>query len=102
FFHFYGLANSDLEHVLDSFNLVRDRDQAEFGEYLTKRLILEIYDAMAKAQHTGAVYQTRLDPPPADPRVAHPARVQPTGVATRRISVEELVQIPAAAWATPD
>jgi hypothetical protein len=32
---------------------------------------LEIYDAMAEAERTGVPYQTRLDPPPADPRVAH-------------------------------
>jgi hypothetical protein len=29
-------------------------------------------DAMAAAERTGVPYQTRLDPPPADPRVAHP------------------------------
>lgn len=42
------------------------------GEYRTQRVILEIYDAMAEAMRTGKPYQTRLDPPPADPRVAHP------------------------------
>jgi hypothetical protein len=29
---------------------------------------------MAEAIRTGQPYRTRLDPPPADPRVAHPAR----------------------------
>ena len=32
------------------------------------------YDEMAEAIRTGVPYSTRLDPPPADPRVAHPAR----------------------------
>ena len=41
------------------------------GEYLTKRVILECYDAMADAMKTGRPYQTILDPPPADLRVAH-------------------------------
>ncbi|MBK6516941.1 MAG: hypothetical protein IPM79_21970 [Polyangiaceae bacterium] len=41
-------------------------------EYCTKRVILGIYDAMAEAVRTGTPYQTRLDPPPAAPRVAHP------------------------------
>ena len=40
----------------------------------TKRVILEIYDAMAEAIRAGAPYCTLLDPPPADPRVAHPPR----------------------------
>ncbi len=32
------------------------------------------YDAMAEAIRTGVPYQTRLDPPPADPRCCHPKR----------------------------
>ena len=32
-----------------------------------KRVILEIYDAMAEAIRTGQPYQTRLDPPPGPP-----------------------------------
>jgi hypothetical protein len=44
---------------------------AAHGEYRTKRVILEIYDAMQQAMDSGQPYQTRLDPPPADPSVAH-------------------------------
>ena len=50
------------------------RDEAAHGEYRTKRVILEIYDEMAWAMETGEPYRTRLDPPPADPRVGHPAK----------------------------
>ena len=42
------------------------------GDDHTKRVILEIYDAMAEAIRTGHPYQTRLDPPPGDPRCCHP------------------------------
>jgi hypothetical protein len=52
----------------------RRKDQAAHGEYRTKCVILEMYDDMQRAIDTGQPYQTRLDPPPADPRVAHPAR----------------------------
>jgi hypothetical protein len=51
----------------------RNADEAQ-GEYRTKRVILEIYDAMAEAIRVGKPYETRLDPPPADPRVAHPSQ----------------------------
>jgi hypothetical protein len=44
------------------------------GEYRTKRVILEVYDAMAEAIRTGKRYQTHLDPLPADRRVANPSR----------------------------
>ena len=49
-------------------------DKAAHGEYRTKRVILEIYDAMQHTIETGQPYQTLVDPPPADPRVAHPPR----------------------------
>ena len=71
-FHLYGLERIDVEYVLDAFQVFRRADVAAHGEYRTKRVILEIYDAMVEATRTGRPYQTRLDPPPADPRVAHP------------------------------
>jgi hypothetical protein len=74
FFHLYGISRDDTDYILDTFPIVRRHDEREHGEYRTKRVILEIYDEMAEASRTGEPYQTRLDPPPADPRVAHPAR----------------------------
>ena len=55
-------------------NKLKPRDEQHQGEYRAKRLILEIYDAMQKAIDTGQPYQTLLDSPPADPRVAHKPR----------------------------
>ena len=49
-------------------------ERAAHGEYRTKRVILDIYDAMQRAIETGQPYHTLLDPPPANPRVAHPPR----------------------------
>src|SRR5205823_5231864 len=74
FFHLYGLGREDVDYVLGTFSVVRDRDVRVHGEYRTKRLILERYDALAEAIATHKPYETVLDPPPADPRVAHPAR----------------------------
>lgn len=74
FFHLYGLARDDTDYILDTFPIVRKNDEKAHGEYRTKRVILEIYDVMADAARTGVPYVTRLDPPPADPRVAHPPR----------------------------
>jgi hypothetical protein len=72
FFHLYGISHEDADYILGTFPIVRKNDEKAHGEYRTKRVILEIYDAMAEASRTGRPYQTRLDPPPADPRVAHP------------------------------
>jgi hypothetical protein len=72
FFHLYAIARDDVAYIMDTFPIVRRKDEATHGEYRTKRVILELYDAMAAARADGLPYQTRLDPPPADPRVAHP------------------------------
>jgi hypothetical protein len=62
---------------METFPIVKRKDEQAHNEYRTKRVILEIYDEMARAIQTGQPYQTRLDPPPADPRVAHPSVKQP-------------------------
>jgi hypothetical protein len=62
-------------YILDTFPIVRRKDEANHnGDYRTKRVILEIYDAMLEATRSGKPYTTRLDPPPADPQVAHPPK----------------------------
>lgn len=61
-------------YILDSFPIVRRGDEDLWGEYRTKRVILEIYDRMQRAIETGEPYQTMLDPPPADPSYCHPKK----------------------------
>ncbi|ODA29726.1 Eco57I restriction-modification methylase domain-containing protein [Planctopirus hydrillae] len=63
-----------VSYIMDTFPIVRRKDIAKHGSYHTKDTILKIYDAMQTAIRTGIPYQTLLDPPPADPRVAHPDR----------------------------
>jgi hypothetical protein len=64
-----------MAHIMDTFPIVRRKDEEKYnGDYRTKRVILEIYDAMQESIRTGRPYQTRLDPPPADPRCCHPPR----------------------------
>ncbi len=74
FFHLYGLPRDDVDYVMETFPIVKRHDVEAHGYFRTKNLILARYDAMAQAAATGKPYQTVLDPPPADPRVAHPPR----------------------------
>jgi len=53
-----------VDYIMGTFPIVRRKDEKKYGEYRTKRVILEIYDEMQKAIKTGEPYQTRLDPPP--------------------------------------
>jgi hypothetical protein len=54
--------------------IVKRKDEAQHGEYRTRRVILELYDAMQQAIDTGEPYQTRLDPSPGPPVHGLPAR----------------------------
>jgi hypothetical protein len=68
FFHLYGISREDADYILDTFPIVQRNDEAKYGEYRTKRVVLEVYDIMARAIETSQPYQTVLDPQPADPR----------------------------------
>ncbi len=42
--HLYGLSRDDFAYILDTFPIVRRKDEERYGEYRTKRLCLEAYD----------------------------------------------------------
>ncbi|WP_411147584.1 Eco57I restriction-modification methylase domain-containing protein [Streptomyces sp. A30] len=79
FFHLYGISREDADYILDTFPIVRRKDEAKYGSYRTKELILAEYDRMAAAGLTletplveGENYTSTLTPPPGyGPR--HPA-----------------------------
>jgi hypothetical protein len=77
YFHLFSINRDDVDYIMETFPIVKRKDEQQHGEYRTKRVILEIYDEMAQAISGGEPYQTRLNPPPADPRVAHAPRIQP-------------------------
>lgn len=64
FFHLYGLEREDVDYIMDTFPIVQRNDEAAHGEFRTKRLILEAYDAMAEAMRTQTPFVSTLDPPP--------------------------------------
>jgi hypothetical protein len=61
-------------YIMDTFPITRHKEEEEYGEYRTKRAVLEIYDAMTEAIRSRASYKTLLDPPPADPKCSHPPK----------------------------
>lgn len=56
-FHIYGLNREDASYVLDMFPIVKRKDEAAFGSYRTKELILAVYDALADAAASGIPYR---------------------------------------------
>ena len=41
--HLYGLTREELDYILDTFPIVRRKDEERWGEYRTKRMVLEAY-----------------------------------------------------------
>jgi hypothetical protein len=64
----FPIPRDAVAYIMDTFPIVRRKDEGNYsGDYRTKRVILEIYDAMHEAIRTGKPYQTRLDPLPGPP-----------------------------------
>lgn len=58
-FHIYGLTRDKVEHVLDSFPVVRKYDERDYGEYRTGRAILECYDRFEiESQRRSAIHRS--------------------------------------------
>ena len=64
-----------VDHIVETFPIVRRKDETRYGEYRTKRVILDLYDAMLTGAATREPYRTVLDPPPADPSCCHPLHI---------------------------
>ncbi|GAA1467251.1 N-6 DNA methylase [Nocardiopsis exhalans] len=71
FFHLYGIDRDDVDYIMETFPIVKRKDEAKYGTYRTKDLILEIYDRMAEAGVSldnplidGENFTSALTPPP--------------------------------------
>jgi hypothetical protein len=60
-FHLYGVERDDVDYIMETFPIVKRKDIAAHGQYRTKRMILEVYDAMAEAEATGVPYESKFD-----------------------------------------
>ena len=47
YFHLYGLSRKDAAYILDTFPIVRRQDEAAYGTYRTRDLILAYMNAVA-------------------------------------------------------
>ena len=63
FFHMYGISRDDAAYILDTFPVLERSEEREHGEYRTKRVVLETYDALAAAAAKGIPYESPLGPP---------------------------------------
>jgi hypothetical protein len=58
-------------YIMETFPIVKGRDEEKYDTYRTKDTILKIYDELAESQHTGRAYVSPLNPPPGPPTDEH-------------------------------
>jgi hypothetical protein len=64
---YFPTPREAVDYIMETFRIVRERDEEKHGSYRTKDTILEIYDKIAEAIKTGQPYETILDPLPGPP-----------------------------------
>ena len=64
FFHIYRIDRGDIAHILDSFPIVKHREEEAHGHYRTRAAVLSIYDELVQCDATGLPYVSPLKPPP--------------------------------------
>ena len=86
----FATPRDAVSYIMDTFTIVRRKDEAKYGEYRTKRVILEIYDQMTEVIEANETirtanpdksedelrpllrnYQSPLNPPPGPPTDAN-------------------------------
>ncbi len=63
FFHLYGVSRDDAEYILGTFDVLERTETRSHGEFRTRRVVLECYDALAHAAASGQPYISPLGPP---------------------------------------
>ena len=46
FFHLYGISREDMDYIMETFPIVKRHDEKQWGEYRTKKIVGEMYDAL--------------------------------------------------------
>ncbi len=63
FFHLYGVSRDDADYIFGTFDVLDRAETRSHGEFRTRRVVLECYDALAHAAATGRPYVSPLGPP---------------------------------------
>jgi hypothetical protein len=68
---YFPTPSDAVAYIMDTFPIVKRKDEEKFGTYRTKDTILALYDALAESQRTGRPFVSPLNPPPGPPTDEH-------------------------------
>lgn len=60
-FHVLAIKRDDVDYIMETFPIVKRKDEAAFGSYRTKELILSVYDKMQAAIESGGAYRSPFE-----------------------------------------
>jgi hypothetical protein len=67
----FDLARAELDYVLNTFPTYQGYQAEQYGEYRSRKLILEVYDALEAASQQGHTYQSRVPASPSNGTPPH-------------------------------
>jgi AraC-like DNA-binding protein len=71
FFHLYGVVQGDVDYIMETFPIVKRKDERRYGSYRTKELIIDIFNRMQLALEHSEAYISILDPFLGDIKCSH-------------------------------
>ena len=71
YFHLYGFEEPEVEHALGTCRILREQEEARYGEYRCRNILLRVFGKTAAARSGGPAYWSSLEPGPADDALRH-------------------------------
>ncbi len=68
---YFPTPRDAVAYIMDTFPIIKRKDEEKFSTYRTKDTILKIYDDLAESRRTGYPFISPLDPPPGPPTDEH-------------------------------
>jgi hypothetical protein len=84
----FGLTKGELSDLLDTFDVLQRREQEAYGEYRTKKLVLDAFEALHSATNSDRPYQSLLSQ-----RQVEPAEV-PQGWTLAQLAAGRIPEFP--------
>jgi hypothetical protein len=78
YFHLYGFNERDVAHALGTLRILREKEEAQYGEYRCRNVVMKIFGEMGAARLGGAPYRSTVIPAPANAALRHPIEGVPS------------------------
>ena len=64
YLHLYGFTREEAKYVLDTFSVLRGKEESNIGEYRTRNQVMAFFDSIQRSKDTGELYRSGISPEP--------------------------------------